>query len=164
LLTPYNYHRAADGAQVFTTEFGLTYRVFFLEAAGFFRNTPEIAPLVQTFGFEILENPRSEIPHDARVGSTIVSITIQYYEQNPNGVLFFIHDGSDGKQLGRKKKFDVWYRQAGEQFVVKRDAAITIGRITILCSILLRTSHPQLDQIFQGFDQLALEATNKPED
>lgn len=87
----------------------------------------------------------------------------QHFEQNPEAVLFFIHDSSDGREHGRRRKFDTWYRKLSTGQLLKKDAEIPIGRFAILASILVRHDHPQLKQIIAGFDDLVMDAGVKPE-
>jgi hypothetical protein len=164
LATPYNWIRDIDGSCLFLTDFNLRYRVYFIEINDYFRDFPEFSALVQTFGFEILENPASTVPHDPRVGVTISFIILQFFEQNPEGVLFFILDGFDGKEKGRKRKFEEWYRRVGTDKLLKKDAEMSVGRFTIYSSILLRANHPLLDKIILGYDQLVVSTMTKPEE
>ena len=116
------------------------------------------------FYFDILENPTIQIPIDRRVGVTISFIVLQYFEQYPWGVILFTHDWSDGKEQGRKKLFDSWFHSMGANKLYKKDSEITLGRYSILASILLSNTHSLLPQIIDGFDQLVMGASNKPED
>lgn len=78
-------------------------------------------------------------------------------------ILFFIHENSNGKQHGRKRMFDAWYRKASTDMLLKQDAEINIGRFSILASILLRKDHPHLEAVLSGFEALVMEAGEKPD-
>jgi hypothetical protein len=164
LSTPFNYKRTSKSAFEFTTENGVRYRVSFSDGTEYFTRHPEFSNKVRTFQFLVLENPNVQLPQDDRVGVTICYIILQFFEQDPGGILFFIHDGSDGKQMGRRRKFDAWFRKFSSDRVLKKNDEIVVGRVKIFVSILLRTDHPMRDKITQAFDQLVLDATTKPDD
>jgi Family of unknown function (DUF6169) len=164
LLTPYNYRRVGQDEVYFSTDFQVEYRVYFTNGSTYFAAFPEISHLVKAFGFEVNDSHVHEVPHDPRVGATITFIVLQFFEQNPEGVLFFIHDGADGKEKGRKRKFDAWFKKIGATKLYKKDAALPFGRISILVSILVRNSHPLLGKISDGLDQLVISVTTKPEE
>lgn len=163
LSSAYSLREVGDFDVEFTSEFGVLYRASFGDASGYFVRHPEFASLVQGFGFQIIGGASVQVPHDARVGVTVSLIVQNHFEQHPEAVLFFIHDSSDGKEHGRRKKFDTWYRKLSSGQLLKKDAEIPIGRFAILASILVRNDHPQLDQIVAGFDELVVEAGVKPE-
>ncbi len=163
LSNAYSLRDAGDFDVEFTTENGVLYRASFGDASGYFVRHPEFAFLVQGFGFQIIEGIRGQIPHDPRVGATVSMIIQEHFEQHPEAVLFFIHDSSDGREHGRRKKFDTWYRKLSTGQLLKKDAEIPIGRFSILASILVRHDHPRLEQIITGFDDLVMDATAKPE-
>lgn len=163
LSIPYNFKRVSELDYEFLTENKIRYRASFTDASGYFPKNPEFSHQVRGFGFQIPDVHATQIPPDPRVGATISYLALQYFEQNPEGILFFIHDSSDGKEHGRKKKFDIWYRKLSTGQLLKKDAEIPIGRFAILASILVRHDHPLLEQIIAGFDSLVMDATAKPE-
>jgi Family of unknown function (DUF6169) len=164
LSTPFNYRRVDESSFEFITENGITYRASFTDASGHFSHAPQFASQVKGFQFLVTHNPLSHLPADERVGSTISFIILQFFEQSPEGILFFIHESADGKQHGRKRKFDAWYSRSASASLIKLDASIPIGRYSILASLLFRRAHLQREEILAGFDRLILEATEKPED
>jgi hypothetical protein len=164
LSTPFNFKRVSERAFEFTTENAVKYRASFSDGASYFSNYPEFRNKVRTFQFLVLENPHSKVPVDARVGVTISYIVTQFFEQNPDEVLFFIHDASDGKGNGRLRKFNDWFRRVGVTNLLKKDDEIIVGRFTVLVSIVLRKNHPHSLQITEAFDQLIVDASEKPED
>jgi hypothetical protein len=67
-----------------------------------------------------------------------------------------------GKDL---RKFNDWLRTSCVcTNLLKKDDEIIVGRFTVLVSIVLRKNHPHSLQITEAFDQLIVDASEKPED
>ena len=75
-----------------------------------------------------------------------------------------MHESADGKERGRRKKFDAWFRKVAHANLVKHDGEIPLGRVMILVSILVAKKHPFHDAIIKAFEQVVMEATTKPEE
>ncbi|MFN8398120.1 MAG: DUF6169 family protein [Bacteroidia bacterium] len=163
-LILYNYRRISEFRIEFTTQSDVLYLVTFLDASDYFGMHPEFSHKVKSFQFEVKRNPHAVLPPDPRVGATISYLILQFFEQNEEGVLFFVHEKSDGKDKSRFRKFESWLRRSGNKTLVKHDAEISVGRTSILLSILLSKDHPQIEEIVGGFDQLVLESSEKPDD
>jgi Family of unknown function (DUF6169) len=164
LSIPYNYKRVGSTKVEFKTDFGLEYSVTFGEGKGYFPHHPHLAEYLRTVYFQIQGSQESKIPVDSRVGATITFLILQYFEQNPDGALFFIHDGSDGKELGRKKKFDVWFRKVAPDRFRKENSVIEVGRAKIYISILFRQGHPLEAELISAFEAVGATASEKPQD
>lgn len=136
----------------------------FAEGNDYFPQHPLLGGFVRTIYFQIQKKQELRIPADPRVGETIISLILQFFEQNPSGALFFIHDGSDGKALGRKKKFDVWFRKAGSSELRKENSVINVGRVAIHTSLLFRQDHPMLTELIAAFEGMGDAVSTKPED
>lgn len=159
----YDLRNVGESEIEFTTEFNVVYRASFGDGSGYFPRYPEFAHLVRSFAFIVITATGDSIPRDLRVGVTISLILQEHFDENPEDVLFFIHENSDGKQHGRKRMFDAWYRKASTDMLLKQDAEINIGRFSILASILLRRDHPHLEAVLSGFEALVMEAGEKPD-
>lgn len=164
LLTPFNYRRISESKFEFTTLAGVVYLVTFFDASSYFWQYPEFSYKVKTFQFEVMHNPHPILPLDSRVGETISYFILQFFKQETEGVLFFVHEKSDGKDKGRFRKFESWFKRNDDERLTKRDAEINLGKSSILISILLRKDHPQFEEIISGFDELVLENSEKPDE
>jgi Family of unknown function (DUF6169) len=164
LETPFECKQIDESSFEFTTDHGVVYRASFPDAAGYFKSYPSFANQVRAFQFVVVFNPLPILPIDGRVGGTVSFLVLEFFEKQPEGILFFIHEGADGKQNGRRRKFDTWFKQRADVILIKRDATIPVGRFPILASLLLRNSHPKLIEVLESFDRLSLDAATKPED
>lgn len=123
-----------------------------------------MAGIFKGFSFQIVSTQPRQIPLDPRIGDTIAAIILRFLDQNPNAALFFIHDAADGRARGRKRTFDSWLKRLRLHEFLKKDDEIIVGRFTVLVSIVLRKNHPHSLQITEAFDQLIVDASEKPED
>lgn len=162
LSSPFDFRRINETTIEFKTLSDVEYKVSFFNASGYFWQFPEFSHKVKTFQFDVLHNPHPVLPPDPRVGEMISFLILQFFEQETDGVVFFVHEKSDGKDKGRYRKFESWFRRGRNEFLVKRDAEIQVGRTAILISILLRKDNGQFEQIVAGFDQLVMENSENP--
>lgn len=163
LSIPYNFKPVGPSKFEFVTDFRVTYSVTFAKGDQYFPNHVRVGELLQTVYFQVQNNLEDKIPIDPRVGATISFIVLQYFERNPQGALFFIHDGSDGKERGRKQKFEAWFRKVGAEHLREENTEITLGRISILTSILFPKNHPLADEIVEAFEGMGNAAAIKPD-
>lgn len=80
---------------------------------------------------------------DPRIKVTIVSIVQEFFQKNPNDVLFYTCDSTDGKHAFRKRLFDRWFIASHGTNVEKHDFDLP----DYPTSFLLRANHPHKDEV-----------------
>lgn len=153
-ISPYQVEIASDGnSLVFHTHHGLTYEVGFVEDYTFFDEN--------TYQFFIVEKNGNRFLKDVRVKETVWAIVEVFFQENKN-VLLYVCDTSDGKQAVRDRLFEIWFheykkREEYAHFTAKVEA----DSIYYYASVILRTTHPQLNEIKNAFELFTEEMKDK---
>ena len=99
------------GYYLFRTAQGLFYKCVFKYA------TPRLSPILGVYDLEIYDfdfemfdpTPGKRKKLDERISATLVEL-IKSFFSNPNRVLIYICDASDGRHLERHKLFENWHK------------------------------------------------------
>lgn len=68
--------------------------------------------------------------------------------------LIYVCDASDSKELLRKRKFDVWFRQYDDGTIIKIDGHIAIENFEIYNAILIHKDNPKKNRFIEAFNDL----------
>lgn len=153
-ISPYKVEIADGGnSLIFHTQHGLTYEVGFVEDYTFFDEN--------TYQFFIVEKNGSRFFKDVRVKETVWAIVEVFFQENKN-VLLYVCDTSDGKQAIRDRLFEIWFyeykkREEYAHFTAKVEA----DSVYYYASVILRVTHPQLNEIKNAFELFTEEMKDK---
>lgn len=114
---PYSIQVAADGVISFSTTRNVTYKALFVGIPS--AEEPQLEGLVFDFTFEraVAAYPSPAHPGpDARIRPTVERILSRFFEQVPDGIIYFSCDSTDGRHWERQRIFNRWY--AAHQQVV----------------------------------------------
>ncbi len=139
MMTPYNslsrYRiRDTDRGYCFDTESGNTYFVTFIK----YPTLTEFLPTeVYMMNIDRRDNTNHRNGSRNLVRNTILFIIGEFFVKH-NDALITICDISDGKQECRRRLFNRWFHEFGEDSIVKIDSTCTIEDTTTYASIMFR--------------------------
>jgi len=90
---------------------------------------------------------------DPRIGNTLVQIIKTFLNGLINAVVY-VCDASDSKELLRKKKFDMWFRQYDDGTIIKIDGHIATKDFEIYNTILIHKDNPKKNRFIEAFNDL----------
>ncbi|MCE8952155.1 DUF6169 family protein [Bacteroides thetaiotaomicron] len=153
-ISPYKVEAASDGnSLIFHTQYGLTYEVGFVEDYTFFDEN--------AYQFFIVEKNGKRFLKDSLVRATVWAIVETFFQENCN-VLLYVCDTSDGKQAIRDRLFEIWfYEYEKQQEYVHLAAKVESDAVYYFASVILRATHPQLDEIRNAFELFTEEMKDK---
>ncbi|WP_421824873.1 DUF6169 family protein [Flagellimonas oceanensis] len=100
---------------LFSTEFGLSYIVSFRQMGKL------NYPLHKLYSIDFLEKKGRKGKSDIKISTTILSIILQFIDENPECTLHYLCDINDGKQMHRAKLFTRWFSLCGANNWMKLD-------------------------------------------
>ncbi len=109
-LCPYKVHKDECGLFFYNNE-GIKYFVSFTDNSRSFFDKA-LHSKIFDFGFE----PEQKTKFDKRVRDTLITILVDFFSKDKERVITFTTDGSDRKQLARKRLFNFWKQRYGADF------------------------------------------------
>ncbi len=137
----------------FTTVAGIKYACYFLSYAEYFKAYKEVAGNIYSYNIEVIESKKKSVTVDERTGFTIVEIVKKFLEGLENAVVY-VCDTSDGRELLRKKKFDLWFRKYDDGTIIKVDGHIAVPNFNIYNAILIHKDNPKKNRFIEVFNDL----------
>lgn len=102
--------------------------------------------------FFIVEKNGSRFLKDPLVKETVWAIIEVFFRENSN-VLLYVCDTSDGRQASRDRLFDIWfYEYEKQEEYIHLTAKVESDSIYYFASVILKITHPHLDEIKEAFD------------
>lgn len=148
----YKFITVKDNYYEFTTTAGTKYACYFLSYASYFNEYKDIANNMYAFNLDVLVKGRTTVI-DPRIGYTLVQIIKTFLNGLTNAVIY-VCDASDSKELLRKRKFDVWFRQYDDGTIIKIDGHIAIENFEIYNAILIHKDNPKKNRFIEAFNDL----------
>jgi Family of unknown function (DUF6169) len=152
-LRPYKIAIVKHNYFDFTTTAGIKYACYFISYAAYFKNYKEVAGNIYSVNVEVIGSNRKAATLDERTGLTIVEIVKQFLEGLENAVVY-VCDNSDGRELFRKKKFDLWFRKYDDGTIIKVDGHIAVPNFNIYNAILIHKDNPKKNRFIEVFNEL----------
>lgn len=137
----------------FITEQNITYKVYFLDHSFVFGDYPAITCPVYSFNVEVDSGDISGSIQDDRVGATIAAVVDLFFE-NVENVALYVCESLDGREMARKRKFDIWFFNYNDGTLLKEDSLAVVEGVDIYNSIIIHKHNPQLTQIILAFKEL----------
>jgi len=151
-LQPYKFITVKDNYYEFTTTAGTKYACYFLSYADYFNEYNDITNNVYAFNIEMIVKGKTTVI-DPRIGNTLVQIIKTFLNGLINAVVY-VCDASDSKELLRKKKFDMWFRQYDDGTIIKIDGHIATKDFEIYNTILIHKDNPKKNRFIEAFNDL----------
>lgn len=153
--SPYNIDIQPNGDLQFTTEYGVEYRVSFMEDYSIW---PENA-----YQFLIINKNSKSSPSDKKLKDTIMAIIEAFFISNPY-ILLYICETGDRKQAARNRLFVRWFNDSKRQKEFYfRDVNIKAEGVDNFAAIIVQRSNPDIDTIISQFDEFINFMSDKPE-
>jgi hypothetical protein len=90
---------------------------------------------------------------DPLIGVTLVQIIKIFLNGLTNSVVY-VCDASDNRELFRKRKFDIWFRQNDDGTIIKIDGHLAIENFDIYNAILIHKDNPKKNRFIEAFNEL----------
>jgi hypothetical protein len=161
LLSSYNVSQLKEGDYLFTTDSNIVYSVYMLNESIYFDAYPEFSADVLTIGFDMIANPLRKTPFDKRVRVTISNIIINYLDEHPEKVFFFVCDSADTREKSRMRIFELWYNQRPTNAIEKHNESILTADMDIYCSIIIHSKNHLRNHILSCFHMVTRSTTEK---
>jgi hypothetical protein len=152
-LQPYKIVIEKNNYFQFITTAGTKYACYFLSYAEYFKSYKEVASNIYSVNVEIIESKRRAVALDERTGLTIVEI-VKRFLKGLEDVVVYVCDSSDGRELLRKRKFDLWFRKYDDGTVIKIDGHISVPNFNIYNAILIHKDNPKKNRFIEVFNEL----------
>ena len=146
LLRPYKIQKADDATYYFETSYGLKYKAYFIEYPA---DTYEL----YSFSFEKEE---SRAFYDPRIKDTIITVLENFFESK-NSILGYTCDVTDGREMARKRLFDLWFKQVQNKCLRKIDFQAD----NIYVSLIVKNNDSTICSTIQDIDQLIQEIVSQ---
>lgn len=147
-------HNPTDNSFSFTTESGIKYKAYFLEAFDYFPNKAFSSNLF-LFGFEVVSESlahKEKKAYDERVKNTITKTIADFIEYDKNRIVIYVCDPKDEKEVHRSRLFNKWYVSlSGETTIIKIDDVL---EESVYISALLSRENPLKNEFADSFYEL----------
>ena len=152
-MKPYRITIVQHNYFEFTTVAGTRYACYFLSYSEYFKEFKEVAGSIFSFNVDVLERRGKGTAFDERTGFTIVEIIKRFLQSLGNAVVY-VCDTSDGRELLRKRKFDLWFRKYDDGTIIKVDGHIAVPNFNIYNAILIHKDNPKKNRFIEVFNYL----------
>ncbi len=115
---------------------------------------------VYSFNIEVEGGDITRVAYDDRIGATVATV-IDLFFNNVNNVALYVCDSLDGRELARKRKFDIWFFNYNNGKLLKEDSLGVVEGVCIYNSIIIHKHNPQLTEIILAFKELNENGNNK---
>ena len=154
-LSPYEVWQTSEGDFNFQTDFGVLYRISFRIEQTIWNDG--------AYEFSIINQNRKSSPNDKNVRDTIFIIIEEFFNSNPNILLYQCETG-DNRQAMRDRLFLRWFKEYehSDKYFVKV-STITAEKVTNYTAMIVEKNNPQLESIIKDFDEFIGFFQNKPQ-
>ena len=152
MRNPYQLQESEDG-YIFTTDYGLTYLIYFIDYSFTFSDYPKIVCPVYTFNIEVKDGDHTATPEDPRIGDTVADMLELFFKDLDN-VAIYTCDSLDDRQVGRRRKFDLWFYLYNTGDWIKEDGIQFIEGVEMYTSMIISKENFQLSDLIVAFKEL----------
>lgn len=153
--SPYTVTIGKDNEIEFTTEYGVEYRVFFMEDYSIWEEN--------AYQFLINKKNKKASPNDIKLRDTILTIVEAFFITNPY-ILLYICETGDSMQAARNRIFTRWFRESdSQQKYYFQDVTIHADGIDNFAALILQKTNPELDSIVSQFNDFIELMQDKPQ-
>jgi hypothetical protein len=160
LPSPYLLKEHDEYSFEFITDQGIRYVVYFLDYSVMFASYPAIARQVFMFNIDVIEGNPDETLQDDRIGATVLRVFNLFFQKSQN-VAVYVCDGTDSRQLSRKRKFDIWFWRYNDGSLIKEDEIAVIEGTEVYNSMILHKQNDHLKEIILAYKELNEKASEK---
>ena len=153
--SPYLVTKQTESDFLFETEYGVEYKVGFMEDTSIWDEG--------AYQFYIINFNGKSSPRDTKVKDTILSLIDAFFDSNPQ-ILLYICETGDDKQAARNRLFTKWLNEPKcvERYFYKNACIISEG-VDNYFAIVVQRINPELEIIAKQFEEYASLMSEKPE-
>lgn len=153
--TPYSVWSMREGEYFFKTDFDVLYIIRIEEDQTIWQEG--------AYEFSIINENKKSSPNDKKVRDTILYIIEEFFECNPDILLYQCETG-DNRQAVRDRLFIKWFKEymGNEKYYIKISTIIAED-IENYTSIIVQKSNPNLENIILDFDNFVGFFQDKPQ-
>lgn len=154
ILSPYTVWQSSVHDYGFKTEYGVLYRINFVQDKTIWEDG--------AFEFSILNENQRNSPNDKKVRDTIFAIIGEFFECNPDILLYQCETG-DNRQDQRDRLFLRWFNEyaLSSQYYIKV-SSLKVEEQMNYAAIIVQRSNPELERIIKDFDNFIGFFSQKP--
>jgi hypothetical protein len=140
----------------FETNLGIVYEIKFKPSPYLFPSESEYSANAFEFAIEVFLNPNpTSPPFDKKSSKTIAYIFEDFYQRNIETVTIYLCDSSDGRQMVRHRKFNIWFDEFNQEEYLKLDRILKDIHGNIFpTSLIMKHSNPFKEQIIHEFEAI----------
>ena len=152
---PYEVWQTSEGDFNFQTEFDVLFRISFRIEQTIWEDG--------AYEFSIINQNQKSSPNDKKVRDTIFVIIEEFFENNPNILLYQCETGDDRQDM-RDRLFLRWFKEYehSDRFYIQVSSIIA-EKVTNYTAMIVEKSNPQLETIIKDFDDFIGFFQNKPQ-
>jgi len=160
LSNPYPLLEYDPFSYEFVTDQEVVYKIYFLDYAYLFNTVlpPDIP--VYALNVEAISGKPNSVSTDERIGLTIAYLLDMFFQKIDN-VLVYVCDGGDGREIGRKRKFDIWFARYNKGNYHKEEGLIISGGMVIFNALIIHNNHPKKREIIEAYKLINTRAEEK---
>lgn len=153
--SPYEVWQSSQGNFNFQTDYDVLYRISFRIEQTIWEDG--------AYEFSIINQNQKASPNDKKVRDTIFVIIEEFFESNPDILLYQCETG-DNRQDMRDRLFLRWFKEYenSHKFYIKVSTIIA-EKVTNYTAVIVQNDNPQLDTIIKDFDEFIGFFQNKPQ-
>ena len=139
----------------FTTDFGVEYRVCFMEDYSIWTEN--------AYQFLIINSSHKPSPNDMKLKGTIMTLIEAFFISNPH-ILLYICETGDDKQAARNRLFVRWFNDSSrkDEFYMQ-DVTISVEGVDNFAALIVQRNNSEFDSIVAEFNEFIELMKNKPE-
>lgn len=152
---PYEVWQTSEGDFNFQTEFDVLFRISFRIEQTIWEDG--------AYEFSIINQNQKSSPNDKKVRDTIFVIIEEFFENNPNILLYQCETGDDRQDM-RDRLFLRWFKEYehSDRFYIQVSSIIA-EKVTNYTAMIVEKTNPQLESIIKDFDDFIGFFQNKPQ-
>ena len=152
---PYEVWQTSEGDFNFQTEFDVLFRISFRIEQTIWEDG--------AYEFSIINQNQKSSPNDKKVRDTIFVIIEEFFENNPNILLYQCETGDDRQDM-RDRLFLRWFKEYehSDRFYIQVSSIIA-EKVTNYTAMIVEKTNPQLESISKDFDDFIGFFQNKPQ-
>lgn len=153
--SPYEVWQSSEGNFNFQTDFDVLYRISFRIEQTIWDDG--------AYEFSIINQNQKSSPNDKKVRDTIFVIIEEFFESNPDILLYQCETG-DNRQDMRDRLFLRWFKEYenSHKFFIKVSTIVS-EKVANHTAMIVQKDNPQLEAIIRDFDEFIGFFQNKPQ-
>lgn len=150
--SPYRVYPDEDG-YFFITNSKIKYKVIFYNPNSLWKDYKEVRDLIIDFSFFPYNVKGKSIPPDPLVSVTLSYILKRFFKKNPDRIITFVCDSTDGKESGRFKLFEKWFEMNNSRRLFYKENYYHKGDFNFYAGMIMKSNNPHRESAIKAFKE-----------